>query len=223
MYAAFAAALHPACLGPSQCSFSKCGSNAIHPGTLECARIGSDFFLNHCFINRVDLEEFAGKLPKLIGSTLHAGMAFLCSIAQASHPTGTSSKMILHLLECLLTDSANPLIARVQQLLEQQRVPEIKIELSSDRHREIAVCLFHQEQIPELVGITQKSELIFGASFAFDLGGIFKPELRLPVQIERDVGKCEILLQGRSAAAPFSETLAQDETAVSEAQEIIEK
>jgi hypothetical protein len=183
MYAAFAAALHPACIGPRQRRFSKCGFNAIHPGNPECSRVGSDFFLNHRFINRVDLEEFAGKLPKVICGTLHSGMAFLCSIAQTSHPTGTSSKMILHLFECFLTDCANPLIARVQQLLQQQRVPEIKIELSGDRHRKIAVCLFHQEQIPELGGITQKRELIFGATLAFELGGLYEPELRLPVQI----------------------------------------
>src|ERR1700745_2983066 len=154
MYAAFAAALHPASIGPGQRSFSKCGFNALPAGNPESPRIGSDFFLNHRFIDRVDLEEFPGKLPKLIGSTLHSGMAFLCSIAQTSHPTGTSSKMILHLFERFLTDSANPLIARVQQLLQQQKVPEIKVELSGDRRRKIAVCLFHQEQVPELVGIT---------------------------------------------------------------------
>jgi hypothetical protein len=102
-------------------------------------------------------------------------------------------------------------------------VPEIKIKLSDDRHREIAVCLFDQKQIPKLVGITKKSELIFGAPLSFDFRGISKPELRLSVQVERDVGQREILLQDWPTTAPFSETLAQNETAIPEAENVIEK
>jgi hypothetical protein len=52
----------------------------IHPGILKCPKIGPDSRLNHRFINRVGLEELTSKLPKFIGSTLHATMAFLCSV-----------------------------------------------------------------------------------------------------------------------------------------------
>jgi hypothetical protein len=65
--------------------------------------------------------------------------------------------------------------------------------------------------------------LISGAPVSFDFSGISKPELRLSVKVERDVGKREILLQDWPAAAPFSETLAQNETAVPEAEDVIEK
>jgi hypothetical protein len=71
--------------------------------------------------------------------------------------------------------------------------------------------------------MTEKSELILGAPLSFDFRGISKPELRLSVQVERDVSKREILLQDWPATAPFSETLAQNQTAVSQAENVIEK
>src|SRR5581483_1120390 len=101
-------------------------------------------------------------------------------------------------------------------------MPIVEKELPRRRRRIIPIRLLNQQYISKRTGIPQERQLVFIPPRAFYFGGIRKPETGLPQQIKRDIRQRNIFFEYRTVATPLRQSLAQNQTVIAEAQQVVE-
>ncbi len=84
----------------------------------------------------------------------------------------------------------------------------------------MAVRLFEQQQVAELVFIAQKREVVLAAALAFQLARTGVEHARLPDVVQREVGVREFFLELRVGGDEFDHALAQHQRVVAEARHV---
>ena len=100
--------------------------------------------------------------------------------------------------------------------LEQHAVEHLVQHEPGDRIAEVAVRLFEQQYVPELVLGAQEREVVLVATGALQLGCIAVEHARLADVIQRAVRVGEFFLEFRAGGDEFDHTLADDQRVVTE-------
>ncbi len=88
---------------------------------------------------------------------------------------------------------------------------------------EIAVRLLDQQDVGEGVLVAQVGERVLVAALALDLAGVGVVEARLPDQVERQVGKRDVLLQHRRLARPLRQPMPEHQRIVGKGEDVCEE
>ena len=168
----------------------------------------------HGVIHRVRHKHLAHIGPEQVERGLHAVMALRGAVAQRDHRLGGALNMVLHLLDRLGRNRRDLGIGRCRQPGQHRQMPAVEQELAQDGLAEIAIGLLHQQHVAEVPDVAQHGKVIRAAALAFNLSRKAQPHLRLPDEVQRDIGQRDIFLQRRRVAAPFADPVAQHEGVV---------
>ena len=100
-------------------------------------------------------------------------------------------------------DAGQVLVRRPLELLQQQHTPGVEQKLSDDRAGVIAVRQLDQLDVAILDRVAEVSERILIPPLPFDLAGETEKIRCLADEIERDVGKRDVLFEHRPVPAPL--------------------
>jgi hypothetical protein len=169
----------------------------------------------------VRFEQLAREPPELVDRGLHPLMALHYPVAELQDPVAAVSGVVSRLLVRFRGDSGEISVLRRLQALEMQNLEDRDQELARHREREISARKLHDQCVPELDGFAEVGQRVGGPPLPFDLASQLQQKVRLADEVERDVGQRDVLLEDRPMAAPFRETMAEDEAIVAEAEEIV--
>ena len=79
---------------------------------------------------------------------------------------------------------------------------------------EITIFVFDQQKVAELHGFTHIGEVILAAIAAIRLACQTQEDAGVANVVEGDVGERDVLFEHRPMAAPFRQTVAEDEVAI---------
>ncbi len=99
-------------------------------------------------------------------------------------------------------------------------LPGVEQALPHDRVAEIAVRLLDQRQVQVFGLVAQEGERILVAAPPLDFAGMRQQAPRLSEQVERHIGKAEVLLERGRMADPFAEPLREHEIRVRKAEHV---
>ncbi|MNO89377.1 hypothetical protein D3C76_808560 [compost metagenome] len=102
-------------------------------------------------------------------------------------------------------------------------MPGVIEELLEHGHREVAVGLFHQQQVAIGALVAAERQVIGVTAVVQQFGGVVQPVARLAHQVEADVHQRQLFFQCRGLAAPLAQALALDQGAVAEAQQVFDQ
>ena len=91
-------------------------------------------------------------------------------------------------------------------------------ELPHHGAREIAVRLFHQQQVPVLRGVPQEGQVVFAVAGTLHLAGIGIEAARLAQQVQAHICQRHVLLRGGAVATPFGKPVPEHQRVVCPAQ-----
>jgi len=149
-------------------------------------------------------------------------MAFLGSVAETDHEVGRTLEVVGDFLQCLAGNLHHARIAGRHQRAQHFEVIGIEQELPHQRLAEVAVRTLDEQDVAEGGRIAQIGEIVSRAALALDLACETEPELGLADQVERGVGKRDILFEHGRMAAPFGHAVAEDQRIVAHTQEPFE-
>ena len=224
MAALFAALVHVrTTVGAGQCGLIQRVKDESFPLLLEIGQTRCDACIGKGIVNGVSCEHFTSIGPEVIKRRLHAGVAFLGSVAKAHHQIRGPIDLIGHFLQRFRCDLGDLGVGGVGQGCQQFKVERIKQEFAHDRLADITIRKLDQFDVPELHRIAQIGQIIGCPAFAFDFGRKGVPHLAVPDQIKRGVRQCDILFQRGAVAAPFRGTVPKDQRVIGQTQQPVEQ
>lgn len=102
-------------------------------------------------------------------------------------------------------------------------MPRVEQELAHHRLAVITVRPFGKQEITEFACVAEIGKIVRAAATALDLASKSEPELRLADEVERRVGKGNVLFESGCMAAPFREAMAEDQRIVAHPQQEFEQ
>jgi len=150
-------------------------------------------------------------------------MAFLGPVAETDDEVGRTLEVVGDFLQCLAGDVRHTRIARGKKCAQHFEMIGVEQELPHQRLAEVAVRTLDEQDVAEGGRIAQIGEIVSRAALALDLARKPQPELGLTDQVERGVGKRDILFEHGRMAAPLGHAVTEDQRIVAHAQEPFEK
>jgi hypothetical protein len=150
-------------------------------------------------------------------------VAFLRSVAETDYEVGGPLEVVGRLLHRLAGDARDPLLGAHAERGQHRHVPRVEEELAQDRAPEIAVGLLDQQEVAEIPRVAEEGEVVRAPPPALHLAREAEPHLRLPDEVERDVGQRDVLLEDGRMAAPLADPVAEDQRVVPHPQEELEE
>jgi hypothetical protein len=148
-------------------------------------------------------------------------MAGFGALAQAQHPFTAVPVMVFDLLQCLYGNRAQVFIRVVAKPFVLQEIKCIVEKLPGDRGPEIAIGLLDQKVIQVFMFVAQHGQGILIRLLTGQGSDVLEDESRLANEIERNIGHGDVLLEDGTVAAPLPQSLAKDEGAVGEMEEVL--
>jgi hypothetical protein len=99
----------------------------------------------------------------------------------------------------------------------------VEEELPHHRVTEVALRLLDQQAIAVLHALAEVGERVLVAPRALDLAREPEDRRRLPDEVERDVGRRDVLLEDRSVPRPLRHPVPEHETVVAEPEQVLEE
>lgn len=130
------------------------------------------------------------------------------------------TEVIPNFFDCFLGNSGKRLESAMLKCVEIKNAEGIVQELSDERMGEIPVRLFDEKEIVIFDSFSEKDYVIGCPPISFNFGRNGIQIICLPDTVEPDIGKSDIFLEQRRMAAPFGETMSENETVVGQANQV---
>src|SRR5688500_1539670 len=167
-------------------------------------------------IPRVRLKHLTGKSPQLVYGRLDPRVTLLRAVAELDHPLGAVPDMVSLLLHRLGGKLGDSDVAALLQGVHQVHAECVEEKLPRDREREITARELDELNVAELNLLAKKRELVRGAAVPLRFRRQLKGAVRLPQEIERDVGQRDVFLEDGPVTAPLRKTVTENQPVVAE-------
>ena len=135
--------------------------------------------------------------------------------------------MVARLLHRLAGDPGELGVARIGEPLPEQLQEDRQRQVAQHRHREVAARQLDERAVAEVALLAQERELVLvvrlAAELSLEAACAREHGARLADQVERHVGEGDVLFDDRRVAAPFAETLGEDQAGVADAQQVLHR
>ncbi|MNV52973.1 hypothetical protein D3C71_1450920 [compost metagenome] len=154
-----------------QAGLFKPGKHFRFPLATQFARVNGDTFGDQLLFQRVGLEQFGGEAPQGVNRLLHFLRRNVGAVAQTLQPATAKAQVIACFFDRFRGNCRNLRIAALGQTGKERHVPGVDEILTHQGVGEVAVRLFHQQQVAELALVAAKGQRVFVAA-AFEFGGV---------------------------------------------------